>query len=77
MSRPRVGGSAAAGLAGETYENEAFDLKSNRWVELSPMPTGRHGFGAAALGKYLYIASGARGMGAGDPTNALLAFSLP
>jgi len=37
-----------------TYdENEGFELKSNRWVRLAPMPTGRHGFGAAALGKYL------------------------
>jgi N-acetylneuraminic acid mutarotase len=61
-----------------TYdENEGFDLKSNRWVRLALMPTGRHGFGAAALGKYLYIASGARGPGANDPTNELLAFSLP
>ena len=41
------------------------------------MPTGRHGFGAAALGKYLYIVSGAKGAGAGEPTNELLAFSLP
>ena len=61
-----------------TYdENEGFDLSSNRWVRLAPMPTGRHGFGVAALGKYLYVASGARGMGAGDPTSELLAFSLP
>jgi N-acetylneuraminic acid mutarotase len=61
-----------------TYdENEGFDLRSNRWVRLAPMPTGRHGFGAAALGNYLYIASGAKGRGADDPTNELLAFSLP
>jgi hypothetical protein len=61
-----------------TYdENEAFDLKTNRWVKLAPMPTGRHGFGAAALGANLYIASGARGRGAGEPTDELLAFSLP
>jgi N-acetylneuraminic acid mutarotase len=61
-----------------TYdENEGFELRSNRWVKLAPMPTGRHGFGAAALGKYLYIASGAKGRGADDPTSELLAFSLP
>ncbi|HEY4407814.1 MAG TPA: kelch repeat-containing protein [Xanthobacteraceae bacterium] len=61
-----------------TYdENEGFDLRSNRWVRLAPMPTGRHGFGAAALGKYLYIASGAKGRGGDGPTNELLAFSLP
>jgi hypothetical protein len=35
-----------------TYdENEGFDLPSNRSVRLAPMPDGRHGFGAAALGK--------------------------
>jgi N-acetylneuraminic acid mutarotase len=60
-----------------TYdENEGFDLKSNRWVKLAPMPSGRHGFGAAALGNYLYVASGAGGRGAGAPTNELLVFSL-
>jgi len=36
-----------------------------------------HGFGAAALGKYLYVASGAKGTGAGEPSNEMLAFSLP
>jgi N-acetylneuraminic acid mutarotase len=61
-----------------TYdENEGFDLRTNRWIGLAPMPTGRHGFGIAALGKYLYVASGAKGRGADDPTNELLAFSLP
>jgi N-acetylneuraminic acid mutarotase len=61
-----------------TYdENEGFDLKANRWLRLAPMPTGRHGFGAAALGGVLYIASGARGTGAGSPTDELLAFTLP
>jgi hypothetical protein len=61
-----------------TYdENEAFDLKANRWFRLAPMPTGRHGFGAAAIGNTLYIATGARGVGAGNPTNELLVFQLP
>jgi len=61
-----------------TYdENEGFDLRTNQWVRLAAMPTGRHGFGAAALGKYLYVASGAKGTGANEPSNELLAFSLP
>jgi hypothetical protein len=61
-----------------TYdETEGFDLRTNRWIRLAPMPTGRHGFGVAALGKYLYVASGAKGRGGDDPTNELLAFSLP
>jgi N-acetylneuraminic acid mutarotase len=85
---PRGGGAGAlfqgmiVFLGGEddtrTYdENEGFDLSSSRWVRLAPMPAGRHGFGAAALGKYLYIASGAKGRGGDEPTNELLAFSLP
>ena len=66
------------GDAKRTYdENEGFDLRSNRWVRLTPMPIGRHGFGAAVIGQCLYSASGAKGPGAGDPTNELLAFSLP
>ena len=61
-----------------TYdENEGFDLRTNQWVRLAAMPTGRHGFGVAALGKYLYVASGAKGTGAGEPSNEMLAFSLP
>jgi N-acetylneuraminic acid mutarotase len=61
-----------------TYdENEGFDLRNNRWVRLAPMPTGRHGFGAAALGRYLYVASGAKGPGANEPSSEMLAFSMP
>lgn len=61
-----------------TYdENEGFDLKENRWLRLAPTPTGRHGFGVAALGRYLYVASGAKGAGGNEPTSEMLAFSLP
>ena len=61
-----------------TYdENEGFDVRTNQWVRLAAMTTGRHGFGVAALGKYLYVASGAKGTGANEPSNELLAFSLP
>lgn len=61
-----------------TYdEDEGFDLRNNRWVRLAPMPTGRHGFGAAALGKTLFIASGAKGTGANEPSSEMLALSVP
>jgi hypothetical protein len=61
-----------------TYnENEGFDLKTNRWVTLAPMPTGGHGFGAATVGSNLYIISGAKGRGSDQPTNETLVFNLP
>jgi len=42
-----------------------------------PMPTGLHGFGAAAIGDRLYIAAGAKGRGGRDVTDELLVFGLP
>jgi N-acetylneuraminic acid mutarotase len=85
---PRGGGAGAlyhgmiVFLGGEddkrTYnENEGFDLKTNRWVTLAPMPTGGHGFGAATVGSNLYIISGAKGRGSDQPTNETLVFNLP
>jgi N-acetylneuraminic acid mutarotase len=62
----------------KTYpENEAYDLNANKWLTLKPMPAGRHGFGAVAVGKSLYFAAGALGCGGGDRSNELLVFSLP
>jgi N-acetylneuraminic acid mutarotase len=61
-----------------TYdENEGFEVKNNRWVKLAPMPTGRHGFGAATAGRSAYIISGAKGRGGRDPTDDLLVLTLP
>jgi len=42
-----------------------------------PMPTGLHGFGAAAIGDRLYVATGAKGRDGRDLTDELLVFSLP
>ena len=62
----------------DTYnENEAYDLKTGKWLTLKPMPTGLHGFGAAAIGDRLYVAAGAKGRGGRDVTDELLVFSLP
>jgi len=58
-------------------ENEGFVLKDYRWMTLKPMPTGRHGFGLAALGSDLYIISGARSRGAQQPTDETLVFRMP
>ncbi len=61
-----------------TYpQNEAFDLKSGTWASFAPLVIGRHGFGAAAVGKNLYFAAGATECGGGARTNELLVFTLP
>jgi len=63
--------------AGVTFDqNEAYDLKTARWITLSAMPAGRHGFGAAAAGDTLYFAGGALGCGGGGLTNELLTLRL-
>jgi N-acetylneuraminic acid mutarotase len=61
-----------------TYsENEGFDVKTNRWVTLKPMPAGRHGIGVAVIGRNLYVAGGGKGRGNREVTNELLMFSMP
>ena len=61
-----------------TYdENFAFDVRTNRWIRLKPLPQPMHAFGAAAVGRYLYLAGGAKMVGSSDVTDQLLAFSLP
>lgn len=63
---------------GKTFsENEAYDSKTNRWLALSPLPPGRHAFGAAAIGEYAYFTGGALGCGGGSPSDELLVFRLP
>ena len=58
-----------------TYlENEAYDMKADRWLKLAPMPAGRHGHGVAAVGEFAYVVGGALKRGAGDTTDQLIAF---
>jgi len=65
-------------LAPDTFaNNEAYDPKSNTWRTLAPMPHGRHGTGAAVVGKTLYVAAGSLKPGSGEPTDQLIAFTLP
>jgi len=38
--------------------NEAYDPKSDRWVEETPMPIARHGFAKGVLDSKIYVVSG-------------------
>jgi hypothetical protein len=61
---------------GRTFnQNEAYDIKADRWVALAS-PVGRHGFGGASLGDGAYFAGGNKGCGGGDMTDELLLFRL-
>jgi N-acetylneuraminic acid mutarotase len=45
--------------------NEAYDPRRDAWESLAPMPTPRHGIGAAAVGERVFIAGGASLQGLG------------
>ncbi len=49
------GGEAPAGTFDEV---EGYDPSADRWTAYRPMPTARHGLGAAALGGHVYVISG-------------------
>jgi hypothetical protein len=58
-------------------ENEAFDVKSNSWLTLAPMPAGRHATGAATDGTHVYLAAGSLTPGGAGAPNQLIVFTLP
>jgi len=58
-------------------ENEAFDLKAQRWLTLAPMPSGRHGHGAAVIGDNVYFVGGALQPGGTGNTDQLIMFHQP
>jgi N-acetylneuraminic acid mutarotase len=58
-------------------ENEAYDPKTNAWRKLARLPTGRHGFAAAAVGNMLYVLGGSTVCGSGGKLADNLAFMLP
>ncbi|MPZ78072.1 MAG: hypothetical protein GEU77_16300 [Deltaproteobacteria bacterium] len=58
-------------------ENEAYDLKSGRWVTFEALPTSRHAFRGVTVGKSLYFAGGASNCGGGPRLSELLVFDLP
>lgn len=53
------GGEQFGDDGGKTFdEAERFDARTGRWERLPPMPTARHGLGAAAIGNSIYVISG-------------------
>jgi N-acetylneuraminic acid mutarotase len=53
------GGETVRRLSRRTFDDaERFDPATNRWEVLTPMPTARHGLGAAPFGDAIYVLSG-------------------
>lgn len=53
------GGEEMGPAAERTFDDaERFDPRANRWERLPPMPTARHGLGAAAIDGSIYVVSG-------------------
>ena len=66
-------------LQGVFQQVEAFDSDANRWQSLPPMPTPRHGIGAAVLLSDIFIPGGAtvQGFGATDVHEVLRVQTAP
>jgi N-acetylneuraminic acid mutarotase len=53
------GGETVRRFSSRTFDQaERFDPATGRWEALPPMPTARHGLGAAAMGGAIYVVSG-------------------
>ncbi len=52
-------GNPADGTMGVFPNVEAYDVEGDEWFELDPMPTPRHGTGAAAVDGVIYVPGGA------------------
>jgi N-acetylneuraminic acid mutarotase len=62
---------------GKTFATvEAYDVSSNSWRALAPMPTPRHGIQAAVCNGGVYIAAGGRTQGGANPSDVHEAFFL-
>ncbi|MBK6687922.1 MAG: hypothetical protein IPG45_25840 [Deltaproteobacteria bacterium] len=60
------GGEGNTGAASAVFDAvEAWSFETERWSSLSPMTTGRHGTGAAAIGDRIYVPGGASVMAFG------------
>jgi hypothetical protein len=46
------------GSSGTFDENEAYDPEGDSWEAMPPMPTARHGIGAAAVAGVIYVPTG-------------------
>jgi N-acetylneuraminic acid mutarotase len=58
-------------------DNDAYDPKTNTWRKLKALPSGRHGFAAAAVGNALYYLGGSTQCGSSGKLDDNLAFTLP
>jgi hypothetical protein len=57
-------------------QNEAYDPKTDRWVHHAPMPTPRHGLGAAMVGDAIHVVGGGPVAGGGVQSAVHEAFTL-
>jgi N-acetylneuraminic acid mutarotase len=62
---------------GEAFdENEAYDPKTNTWLTLTKLPTGRQAIGAAADGSAAFVPGGTLRCGGLSLTDQMLVFRL-
>ncbi|MBI1960328.1 MAG: hypothetical protein HYU42_03020 [Candidatus Rokubacteria bacterium] len=57
-------------------QNEGYDPQRDAWEQYAPMPTPRHGLGAAVIGDAIYVAGGGVVMGGDVQSAAHEAFTL-
>jgi hypothetical protein len=62
--------------AGTFEENEAYDPATASWTTLTPLPTPRHGIGAAVINDVVYVPGGALVPGGSQQSDANEAFTL-
>jgi hypothetical protein len=62
---------------GEAFdENEAYDPKTNAWLTLTKLPSGRQAIGAAADGSAAFVPGGTLRCGGLSLTDQMLVFRL-
>jgi hypothetical protein len=69
-------GGEASGMASAYAVNERYSPAGNNWTEFSPLPEGRHGTGAAVIGRRIYVPGGAPVPGGSRQSDTLLAFKV-
>ncbi len=68
-----MGGESANRVFGQM---EAYDPDGDSWEQYAPMPTPRHGLGAALVGDAIFVAGGGPVMGGGVQSAVHEAFTL-